>query len=238
MKIREGFISNSSSSSFIISLSKEMSNKLNKTFDTIKKIQPTLERNSMDKFNLSYEEFIILRNMDDVIDHHCNAEVNGLVWEFVKEVKYDLKEKTIEFVPISLEMFNTIIEKEISDWEDVKKRTEEKLCMYEMVSEEYEYYTELLEIVNENIEFFITQKENGPEKTMHTEEYENLKEMLIKFINIIETEDVWEITFNRDGNSPKTKLEQKVATLNESQFKEYLKEEYNVDVINVEKVHN
>jgi len=220
MKIRNGFISNSSSSSFIIGINKTVSHKL----ENILK--------HLDKFALSCETYCVLKTIEDVLNDCDTSE-----WDLVKDVKYNKEEKMVELIPISVEAFNEQMNDEIAYWEFEKNKLTARLKECEKDSEDYEYFIDSLEMFEDNIIFYTKYKEMGIDKIILSDEYISQKKYLEKYLNVIDTQDIWKVVFRRDGEAPKTELEDVIAKLTENEFKEYLKREHDIDVNFVEKYH-
>lgn len=232
MKIRNGFVSNSSSSSFMIHMTKLMSNKFNKMF--IK--NTTYPR-------MTYESLYIITNEQKLLQYFKTRFFDNLL---VKKFKLCEVSNELEFEPLDEKKFRKIITENISYYEEQVEEYKKNLyeCSIEKIKDEEEkkYQEESItmykQLISKYEQFVLRDKQirdKGPIEYLKVEECKKVQNEFHSMLKLLKTQDIWFINFRRDGEAPESDFEDYLAKLSETEFVEYMKTKYKINIKKIEK---
>ena len=232
MKIRNGFVSNSSSSSFVIHMTKEMSNKFNKTF---------IKNTTYPK--MTYESLYIITNEQKLLQYFKTRFFDNLL---VKKFKLCEVSHELEFEPLNEKEFYKNMTENISYYEEKIDEYKEDLynCSIEKVSneEERKNQEEDINIYKKSIERYEQLilrdkhiRDKGPIEYLKSGECKKVQNEFHSMLKLLKTQDIWNINFRRDGEAPESDFEDYLAKLSETEFVDHMKKQYKINIKKIEK---
>ena len=109
--------------------------------------------------------------------------------------------------------------------EEEKKYQEESITMYKQMISKYEQFV----LRDKQI------RDKGPIEYLKVEECKKVQNEFHSMLKLLKTQDIWYINFRRDGDAPESDFEDYLAKLSETEFVEYMKTKYKINIKKIEK---
>ena len=78
-------------------------------------------------------------------------------------------------------------------------------------------------------------RDKGPIEYLKVEECKKVQNEFHSMLKLLKTQDIWFIYFRRDGEAPESDFEDYLAKLSETEFVDYMKTKYKINIKKIQK---